>query len=108
MPGIETVFSPALIQHHALDNRSVVIIDVLRATTSMCYALYEGARSLMPVSTPEDCLRYRDLGCLCAAERNGLKLDGFDMGNSPMEFNRGLVEGRDIAITTTNGTYALL
>ncbi|MHB1279001.1 MAG: 2-phosphosulfolactate phosphatase [Bacteroidia bacterium] len=108
MPAVETVFSPALIQHHALENRSVVIIDVLRATSSICYALFEGARSLMPVSTPEDCLRYRTLGCLCAAERNGLKLDGFDMGNSPLEFHRDLVEGRDIAITTTNGTYALL
>lgn len=108
MPGIETVFSPALIRHHDLENRSVVIIDVLRATTTICYALYEGARSLMPVSTPEDCLRYRDLGCLCAGERNGLKLDGFDMGNSPHEFQRDLVQGRDIAITTTNGTYALL
>lgn len=108
MPSIETIFSPALISHHSLEGRNTVIIDVLRATTSMCYALDQGAKSLMPVATPEDCLRYRDLGCLCAAERNGMKLDGFDMGNSPEEFTRSLVEGRDIAITTTNGTYALL
>lgn len=108
MPNIETIFSPALIQYHSLDNRNAIIIDVLRASTSICYALDQGARSLMPVTTPEDCLRYRVLGCLCAAERNGVKLDGFDMGNSPLEFTKGLVEGRDIAITTTNGTYALL
>lgn len=108
MPNIETIFSPALIGHHALEDRNAVIIDVLRATTSMCYALDQGAKSLMPVATPEDCLRYRSLGCLCAAERNGEKLDGFDMGNSPEEFNKSIVDGRDIAITTTNGTYALL
>lgn len=108
MPNIETIFSPALIGHHSLEGRNAVIIDVLRATTSMCYALDQGAKSLMPVATPEDCLRYRSLGCLCAAERNGMKLDGFDMGNSPEEFSKEVVEGRDIAITTTNGTYALL
>jgi len=108
MPGVETIFSPALIGHHTLEDRNAVIIDVLRATTSICYALDQGAKSLMPVATPEDCLRYRTLGCLCAAERNGLKLPGFDMGNSPEEFNRAAVENRDIAITTTNGTYALL
>ncbi len=108
MPNIETIFSPALIGHHSLEGRNAVIIDVLRATTSMCYALDQGAKSLMPVATPEDCLRYRSLGCLCAAERDGIKLEGFDMGNSPDEFNKSVVEGRDIAITTTNGTYALL
>ena len=108
MASIETVLSPALLRHHALEGRTAVIIDVLRATSSICYALHEGARSLLPVATPEDCLRYRSLGCLCAAERNGVKLDGFDMGNSPEEFGAERVAGRDIAITTTNGTYALL
>ena len=108
MPQLETIFSPALIRYHDLENKNVVIIDVLRATTSICYALHEGAKSMLPVATPEDCLRYRQLGCLCAAERNGIKLEGFDMGNSPDEFNRAAVEGREIAITTTNGTYALL
>ncbi|MBI1223059.1 MAG: 2-phosphosulfolactate phosphatase [Bacteroidetes bacterium] len=108
MPSVETIFSPALIQHHLLDDRYAVIIDVLRATTSICYALNEGAKALTPVATPEHCLQYRRQGYLCAAERNGLKLEGFDMGNSPDEFRREKVEGREIAITTTNGTYALL
>lgn len=108
MPYLETILSPALIQHHSLEGRTAVIIDVLRATSSMCYALHEGASALIPVSTPEECLQYGQKGFLCAAERNGIKLDGFDMGNSPEEFGRSAVEGRDIAITTTNGTYALL
>lgn len=107
MPTVETIFSPALIKYHSLENKSAVIIDVLRATTSICYAFHQGARSMTPVSTPDDCLRYRTLGHLCAGERNGVKLDGFDMGNSPDEFRAEIVKDRDIAITTTNGTYAL-
>lgn len=108
MPTVETIYSPALIQYHSLEGRNAVIIDVLRATTTICYALQEGAQAMIPVATPEHCLQYRAQGTLCAAERNGEKLEGFDMGNSPEDFPRKLVEGREIAITTTNGTYALL
>lgn len=108
MPSIETILSPALIPYHNLQHRTAVIIDVLRATTSICYALSEGALSMIPVSNPVDCLMYRNEGYLCAGERNGIKLDGFDMGNSPEEFQSATVAGKKIAITTTNGTHAIL
>ncbi|TNE81678.1 MAG: 2-phosphosulfolactate phosphatase [Bacteroidetes bacterium] len=108
MATIETILSPALIPFHNLEGRSAVVIDILRATTSICHALDNGAVSMVPVSTPEECLLYRKKGYLCAAERNGLQLDGFDMGNSPEGFAKEVVAGKDIAITTTNGTFALL
>lgn len=108
MPSIETILSPALIPHHNLQHRTAVIIDVLRATTSICYALSEGALSMVPVANPVDCLILRNEGYLCAGERNGIKLEGFDMGNSPEEFQSATVSGKKIAITTTNGTHALL
>lgn len=108
MPQIETIYSPALIRYHELDGKTAVIIDVLRATSSMCYALKEGALSITAVAEPEICLTYREKGYLCAAERNGLQLEGFDMGNSPEGFRREKVLGRKIAMTTTNGTHALL
>lgn len=85
-----------------------MVIDVLRATTSICTALHNGALSVVPVNSPENCVAYQPKGYLCAAERNGYKVEGFDMGNSPQEFTPEKVSGKNIALTTTNGTRALL
>lgn len=108
MANIETILSPALIPFHDLEGKAAVIIDILRATTTICFALDNGAASMLPVSTPDECLLYRKRDFLCAAERNGLQLEGFDMGNSPEAFQKEVVAGKHIAITTTNGTFALL
>ncbi len=108
MPKVETVLSPALIPFHPMEGKVAVIIDVLRATTSICYALGNGARRIVPTTTPDECILYAKRGFLCAAERNGLQVDGFDLGNSPTGFTPDVVKGRDIALTTTNGTYTLL
>lgn len=83
-----------------------VVIDVLRFTTSAAYALANGARSIIPCATLDDARAFA-VQALLAGERNAVRPEGFDLGNSPLEFTRAAVQGRDIAWTTTNGTRAL-
>jgi 2-phosphosulfolactate phosphatase len=104
---IEVCLTPALIHLHDLSNAIVVVIDVLRATSSMCVAFTQGVNSIIPVATIEESIAYREKGFLIGAERNGEMLDGFDIGNSPFSYMDEKVKGRDIALTTTNGTQAI-
>lgn len=99
--------SPALIDQYKISESIVVVIDVLRATTSMCVAFGNGARSMIPVTKVETAREYQKQGFLAAAERNGEKIEGFDFGNSPYSYMGERIKDRDIAITTTNGTKAL-
>lgn len=95
----------------------VAVIDVLRFTSSACYALAHGAQSIVPFATVEAAREYvagwsREPGGapmrpLLAGERNAQRPEGFDLGNSPREFTREMVQGRDVAWTTTNGTRAI-
>jgi 2-phosphosulfolactate phosphatase len=106
---IETILTPALFHLHSKDieNKQVVVIDILRATTTMVVAYENGANNVVPVEHLEDALSYREQGYLIAGERNGVKVDGFDMGNSPQEFTKDIVEGQNIVLSTTNGTKAI-
>jgi 2-phosphosulfolactate phosphatase len=106
---IDTILTPALFHLHSKDieNKQVVVIDILRATTTMVVAYENGAQNVVPLEHLEDALVYRDKGYLIAGERNGEKVDGFDMGNSPQEFTKDIVEGRNIVLSTTNGTKAI-
>jgi 2-phosphosulfolactate phosphatase len=104
---LEVILSPALLPYHDVKGKSVYVIDVLRATTSICVAFQSGVKRILPVATPEECLVFKDFDFLCAAERNAIKLQGFDMGNSPFEFQNPLLAGRSIAFTTTNGTRSI-
>jgi 2-phosphosulfolactate phosphatase len=106
---IETILTPALFHLHRKDieNKQVVVIDILRATTTMVVAYENGANNVVPVEHLEDALVYRKQGYLIAGERNGVKVEGFDMGNSPQEFTKDIVEGRNIVLSTTNGTKAI-
>jgi 2-phosphosulfolactate phosphatase len=92
---------------YELDGKAVVAVDILRATSTMVTAFAEGASHIYPVMELEECRDFAARGCLTAAERNGIKADGFDLGNSPFSYMNGSVQGRDIAITTTNGTRAI-
>jgi 2-phosphosulfolactate phosphatase len=83
-----------------------VVIDVLRFTSSAAYALANGARSIVPCATLEE-TRLHAGRALLAGERNAVRPQGFDLGNSPLAFTREAVQGRDIAWTTTNGTRAV-
>lgn len=86
-----------------------VVVDVLRATTSIVVAFQHGCRSVLPVASAEEARRARAAlpEALLAGEQGGQRIPGFDLGNSPREFTRQAVGGRDVILTTSNGTKAL-
>lgn len=104
---IHVCTSPALIDQFDVNGKIVVVIDILRATTSMCVGFGSGVDCIVPVEHQDECLAYREQGFLIAGERSGVKIEGFDMGNSPFEFMEPRIKGAKIAMTTTNGTRAL-
>ncbi|MBM3402291.1 MAG: 2-phosphosulfolactate phosphatase [Bacteroidetes bacterium] len=105
--NIEVCLSPALLHLHDFTNSIVVVIDIFRATSSICYGIENGAESIIPVATIEACESYRNSNFLLAAERNGEVVDGFDFGNSPFSYTEDKVFGKTIVLTTTNGTHAI-
>lgn len=107
MPKIEVCLTPALLHLHEIENSIVVVIDILRATSSITYGFENGAEAIIPVMNVEDCLSYADKGYLLAAERNGAVVEGFDFGNSPFSYTSDKVAGKTIVLTTTNGTKAM-
>jgi 2-phosphosulfolactate phosphatase len=105
--NIEVCYSP---QSYPLFHNAesiVVVIDVLRATSAITTAFYNGVSRMIPVATVEEASEYRKQGFLVAAERNGEMVEGFDLGNSPFGYMNKKVKGKTIAITTTNGTQAI-
>jgi 2-phosphosulfolactate phosphatase len=92
-------------------DRTVVMIDILRASSTIVHALSEGAKSIYPVASIEEALRLantfgRDEVLLCG-ERRCLPIEGFDLGNSPREFTRDRVAGKTLVMSTTNGTSVI-
>ena len=104
---IDVCYSPALVHLYDVKRQVVVVIDVLRATSSMCVGFSFGIEKMYPVMTVEECERYKRKGLITAAERHGEKVPGFDLGNSPFGFMNEEFSGRSLAITTTNGTIAI-
>lgn len=84
----------------------VVLVDVLRATTSVCAALYHGVKSIIPVATLDEAKVLKEKGFMVAAEREGIKPDFADIGNSAFHFMTSQVAGKEIVYSTTNGTQA--
>ena len=105
--SIQTCFSPATYPLFADSDSIVVVVDIFRATSAICTAIYHGVERMIPVASIEEAQHYKDLGFLVAAERNAVKLDGFDFGNSPFHYMTPDVQGKTIAISTTNGTQAI-
>ena len=93
-----------------VDAPCAVVIDVLRATTTLTVALGNGARSVIPTRTPAETLALRDRSrdTLACGERDGRMVAGFDLGNSPFEYTRERVAGKTLAFASTNGSLALL
>ncbi|PTB95949.1 2-phosphosulfolactate phosphatase [Marivirga lumbricoides] len=104
---IDVCLTPDLLHQYDLDGKIAVIVDILRATSCMVSGLANGVKEIVPVSTLEECLALQKIGYLAAAEREGAKANGFDMGNSPFEYMEEKVKGQKVAVTTTNGTLAL-
>jgi 2-phosphosulfolactate phosphatase len=101
---LETCFSPALFGQDNHTDSIVVIIDILRASSSICTAFENGAEVIIPVAGIPEARDYKEKGYLVAAERDGYVLDFADFGNSPFNFTREKVEGKTIVYSTTNGT----
>ena len=105
--SIDICLTPELIHQYELEDKIVVVVDILRATSCMVTGIAQGVKEIMPVSTLEECVALKGLGYFTAAERNGEKAEGFDMGNSPFEYMNDELKGEKVAVTTTNGTLAI-
>ncbi len=109
---LDVAFTPAALTPAEVQGRTVFVIDILRATTTMCAALSHGAKAIIPVASTEEALRLAQtigsVDVLLAGERNCVRIPGFQLGNSPREMSESAVRGKTLIVTTTNGTKALL
>lgn len=109
---VNVFFTPARLSASGVEGRAAVVIDVLRATSSMVEALANGARAVFPTESIEHALELHGSldreGTLLCGERRSLPIDGFDLGNSPSEFAKEVVADKQLIMTTTNGTRAFL
>lgn len=106
---IHVCFTPAEYTPEAVGEHYAVAIDVLRATSSIATAFHNGCAAFIPVETVEaaQAEKAKHPTALMAGERQGLLIPGFDLGNSPFEYDAATVAGQTIIMTTTNGTIAL-
>jgi len=107
MKTIDVCLSPDLMHQYPVADRTVVVVDILRATSCMTTAFAHGIAAITPFARLEDCLAMKTQGYFTAGERDGKKVDGFDFGNSPFEYMDEKLRGQKIAFTTTNGTQAI-
>ena len=96
-PSLYTSLSPSLLNLYDVSNSTVVIIDVLRATSTIATALYNGAKSVIPVDSVSRCIEIgKQIEGITAGERDGQIAEGLEYGNSPFEYPREFVGGKDI------------
>ncbi|WP_028981805.1 2-phosphosulfolactate phosphatase [Sporocytophaga myxococcoides] len=107
MRKVDVCLTPELLHLYEVENRVVVIVDILRATSCMTVAIANGVEKIIPVAKLEECQSLREKGCVGAAERDGKMPEGFDLGNSPLAYLNNAYAGKTIAMTTTNGTLAI-
>ena len=109
---VDVVFGVQQLSPQDVQGRVVAVIDVLRMSTTIAVALANGARAVIPFDNSEEVVtrsKQLERGAFrLAGERRMLKMEGFDLGNSPLEHTREAVEGQTVLLTTTNGTKALL
>lgn len=107
MKQLDVCLTPDLLHLHKLDNSIVVVADIFRATSCMVTGLAYGVASITPVATVEECKVLQEKGLFAAAERNAMKVEGFDLDNSPFSYMSERLIGAHIAMTTTNGTLSI-
>jgi len=109
---IDVYFSIPEAEGKVPSTAAALVVDVIRATSTMVEALANGARAIYPVLSTEDAMRLANSmgreNTLICGERKGLPIEGFDLGNSPREFTRERVGDKQLVMTTTNGTRAFL
>jgi len=107
-PSLYTSLSPALLNLYDVNNAIVVIIDVLRATSTIATALYNGAKCVIPVDSVAKCIELgKQIDGITAGERDGRIAEGLAHGNSPFEYPPDFIKNRTLVLTTTNGTKLL-
>ena len=107
-PALFTALSPALLHLYDVSSSVVVIIDVLRATSTIATALHNGAKNIIPVDSVAECIRLgKQIASITAGERDGLIAEGLSHGNSPFEYPPEFIGGKTLVLTTTNGTKLL-
>ena len=112
MPQIRVALLPGELSDVDLSQRSVVVIDLLRASTVIVHAMRNGARGVIPAESPGQARELqqqtgREQTLLCG-ERKGHKIDGFDLGNSPFEYTRETVEDHTLIYASSNGSAAFV
>jgi 2-phosphosulfolactate phosphatase len=109
---VDVFFTPLGLSATEVQGCTVFVIDILRATTSICAALSHGAKAIIPVGSTEEALRLSQTigsaNVLLAGEKNCVRIPGFHLGNSPLEMTETAVRGKTLIVTTSNGTRALL
>jgi 2-phosphosulfolactate phosphatase len=111
MKRIDILLTQSLIQDDLiLKDKNVIILDVLRATTTMTIALSNGAKEIIPTENIATAVRVAkgSKNSLLCGERNGKIVDGFNLGNSPTEYTSEVVKDKSLIFSTTNGTLAMI
>jgi 2-phosphosulfolactate phosphatase len=108
---IETLFTPSEITESAVKDKTVAVIDVLRVCTTIAFAMSRGCERIIPVASVEAAMNLASSlekkMTLLGGEREGKRIDGFDLGNSPLEYTTEVVKGKAVVLATTNGTKAI-
>ena len=110
--NLEVHFASNIFDEISLREKNIVVIDVLRASTTILTALKNGAREIIPVETVEKAVKvsgnlYGEV-VLRAGERNGKMIEGFNLGNSPSEYSEEVVKGKSLIYCSTNGSVAIV
>lgn len=109
-PNLQVYFLPSTLQPENLVDRVVIVVDILRATTTIAAALNAGASCIVPCPSIELARQTHDqLGdcSVMGGERHGKRIDGFHCGNSPLEYTPDVIKDKTLILTTTNGTVAM-
>jgi 2-phosphosulfolactate phosphatase len=107
-PALHTCLSPALLRLYDVSTSIVVIIDVLRATSTIAEALKNGAKSIIPVDSVSACIKLgKQMDVITAGERDGKIAEGLTYGNTPFHYPAEFIKGKTLVLTTTNGTKLL-
>lgn len=108
--NIDIIISADDIKEEKIKDKTVVVIDMLRATSVITTALNNGCRKVIPVLTVDkakEIAKNSKEECVLGGERNALKIDGFNFSNSPLEYKKEIINGKVVVITTSNGTKAI-
>ena len=107
-PTLHTVLSPSLLNLYDITNSIVVIIDILRATSTISTALFNGAKQIIPVDSVAECIKLgKQMDVITAGERDGKIAEGLQYGNTPFQYSSEFIKGKTLVLTTTNGTKVL-